>query len=346
MRFRVLSAFLFLLFTTAWAALAHATSRRVLVVSGGASFEDALRVALSPWAVSVRRIEATSIAASMPSAVEAAEVLAHDYEAVGVVWIASDAAGHALWAYDAETRQVVTRAISNAPPFDAPTAAAAALTVKTLLRSSMVAPQEERIGAPASQPGPPPTPNPISPTMQPVAPNSVQNTPVHLAFELGAGPRFLHDGTDLRLIGAVAVSFAQTPVSLVLETRAGPGLGVTHPRFTGRFSDVMVPLWVRYRAPLGSRVALLPALGMGLDVSWLGGVAQGDAEGVSRVRADGLLNASVAVEVMALPQLRVSLEAMASYRMRYQRYLVDSEPVFTLRPLEASLSLRFSGGKP
>jgi hypothetical protein len=327
-----------------WSQVAFAEPKRVLLISGGNSFEDALRVALSPWNLSVKRVEASAPTPSMPSAVEAAQVLAMQYQALGVVWISTDATGHALWAYDADTHQVVTRSVPRPPPFDPPSAAAAALTVKSLFRASTVAPIEERLGAEAVRETPQFSPPPRAEEQRvPEAPTPIVKPAPSLALELGVGPRFLGAGTDFRI--AAGAALRMTPnVTLLLETRAGPGLGVEHPLFSGRFVDVTVPLWARYSFPLSERFALSPQVGPALDVSWLSGLARGAQEGVSKVRADGLFNIGLLFEVAATRSLRFALEGLLSYRLRYQRYLVNGQPIFALQPLEPSLALRVSGG--
>jgi hypothetical protein len=329
-----------------WSHVAFAEPKRVLLISGGSSFEDALRIALSPWNLAVKRVEASAPTPSMPSAVEAAQVLAMQYQALGVVWISSDATGHALWVYDADTQQVVTRSVPRPPPFDPPSAAAAALTVKSLFRASTVAPIEERLGAEAVRETPqfsPPAPRPSEQTVPEAASIQSAKPMPSLALELGVGPRFLDAGTDLRIAAGAALR-ATARATLLLETRAGPGLGIEHPLFSGRFVDVTIPLWVRYSFPLSERFSLSPQVGPALDVSWLSGLARGAQQGVSKVRADGLFNVGLLVEVAATQSLRFALEGLISYRLRYQRYLVNDQPIFALQPFEPSLALRVSGG--
>jgi hypothetical protein len=293
----------------------------------------------------------------MPSAVEAAQVLASQYQALGIVWISSDATGSALWAYDAETQQVVTRSIGKPPPFEPAAAAAAALTVKSLFRASTVAPVEERLGAEVIRETPrfdtPTATQAVAlpanassssasarPTLEHQAP---ADRPPWFALELGAGVRFLNAGVDTRIAAGAALRLTAR-TSLLVETRVGPGLGVEQPLFSGRFVDITVPLWARYSVPLSPSLALAPQAGMAVDVSWLSGLARGVQDSVSKVRADGLVNLGVLFEFMATASLRFALEGMMSYRLRYQRYLVNGESVFALAPFEVSSGLRVSGG--
>jgi hypothetical protein len=248
--FVVRSAFRVLLLLLGIVSTANAADRKVLVVSSGKVFEEAMRVSLSAWSLSIQRLEGATPPGTMPRAAEQARALAQEHQAVGVVWITTEVGGHALWAYDADTQQVVTRTIASAPPYDAPTAAAAALTVKTLLRSSTVAPPEERIGAEVAQEMPKFRPPPAE-----ALPEQVREPTERLiAGEIGLGARFLSEGTDLRFAGGIALrpllgTESARRLAFVLEGRSGPGLSIDTSRFVGHFSDVTVPLWVRYAIP-------------------------------------------------------------------------------------------------
>jgi hypothetical protein len=122
-------------------------AQRVVLVSPGAELESAARTALEPWAVEILVVSAASPGATAPRANETARALALAHRAGAVVWVSQHEQGHAVWVYDLETDQVVSRPLAGSPPFDGPAAAAAALSVKTLLRHSATAPEAERYGA-------------------------------------------------------------------------------------------------------------------------------------------------------------------------------------------------------
>src|SRR5205823_1369678 len=64
-------------------------------------------------------------------------------KATAVVWTTPD--GY-VWIFDVESGQAMARRVEASSPLDASAAAAVALSVKTLLRSTAVAPPAERIG--------------------------------------------------------------------------------------------------------------------------------------------------------------------------------------------------------
>src|SRR5581483_9342746 len=62
-----------------------------------------------------------------------------------VAWVTTTPARQSLlWLYDAQTDQMTVRSLSVSPPFGEASAAAVALTLKTLLRSTAIAPEAER----------------------------------------------------------------------------------------------------------------------------------------------------------------------------------------------------------
>ena len=122
-------------------------ARRVVLVSPGAELEQAARAALEPWSVQLTVVAGPSPGATAPFANEAARAIAEANHAGAVVWVSQHDAGYALWVFDLASHRVTERALGTGPPFDEATAAAVALSVKTLLRHSAVAPEAERFGA-------------------------------------------------------------------------------------------------------------------------------------------------------------------------------------------------------
>ena len=130
---------------------AAAAAHRVAAVDPDPQVARALDVALSPWDVTLVEVHLESPGASMPIALDRARSIAQDSRADVVVWVSSTDDGFAVWIYDAASDHASARKIDQAPPFDGPTAAGVALSVKTLLRGTVVAPPPERFGA--STPG-------------------------------------------------------------------------------------------------------------------------------------------------------------------------------------------------
>jgi hypothetical protein len=127
--------------------LARAAHRKVALVNANDVLERQVRIALSPWDLDVERLEWAAFSAGMPSAAREARRVAEARKVDAVVWISdaprtadSPASEHALWIYDAAEDQIVSRPLPQGVPQDAASAASVALTLKTLMRSSTVAP--------------------------------------------------------------------------------------------------------------------------------------------------------------------------------------------------------------
>ncbi len=346
----VASAFLVAAFVS---SSASADERPVIVVvGGGAAFRDAVALALSPWHVDVRRGDGAAPRSTMPRAADEARDIAVRYHAVGVAWLAApDGSAPALFVYDAKTEQVVSRAYATGLPLDEPSAAAAALSVKTLFRSSTVAPLEERIGAEIVREAPDkrrlvPTEAPAPPAPRPAAPTAPTAGGPRLRLEVGGAIRSpAVSEADAQVGVGVAYHLGRDrAVGMALELRAGPGLAISTDRFVGRYTEVSGALWFRYRKRIGSYFALTPAVGTALRGSWLSGLVVGTTAERAESRADVAMALGLAAEWVASDNWLVGLEASVAYRARYQRYLVDAVPVLTLRAIEPTLALRISTG--
>jgi hypothetical protein len=283
----------------------------------------------------------------MPGAADEARALAQEYRASGVVWIATEPGGASLWIYDASTDQVVTRRVDATPPFDAPTAAAAALSVKTLLRSSTVAPPAERLGAapapPPASPAPPRAPSDEARPVESGAPPRASEAALRAELE-GAG-RALADKVDLRVaIGASAWLGARRNMGVALVGSFGPGLSIDAPRFAGRFAEVALSPSARLRLPLGRGLILEPRVGTSLHATSIDGVAVRTTRAAATSRLDGSLDAALALDLAATRTIGVALDLGVSAMLRYQRYLVDTEAIFELRPFQAFAGLRLTTG--
>ncbi len=126
---------------------AQTTERRIALVDRGEELADAVRIALEPWSVTFVIVTDQSPGPTAPMANQLARELALHHGAGAAVWISQHERGYALWIYDVASNHAVSRRLTTPPPFDAPAAAAVALSVKTLLRHSASAPEGERYGA-------------------------------------------------------------------------------------------------------------------------------------------------------------------------------------------------------
>jgi hypothetical protein len=369
---RVLAVALFLsalstsLAATTARAGAPADAHSVLLIGGGPQFRDAMKVALSPWQLRVTPLDSPAPRPVMPRAADEARALAAQFGATGLVWVAMEQNEPSLWVYDASTDQVVTRKIATTPPFDAPTAAAAALTVKTLLRASTVAPAEERLGAGA---------NADAGANVNAGAGAGANADANASSDAGAdsqnarnerdtrddeptgGPgraavvraelelqgRALASAVDTRVGAGVSVWLgSQRRLGLAIAGSFGPGLSVSEARFAGRFSEVGAAPSIRLRLPLTRRLVLEPRIGSSLHATTIDGVAVLAARSASTSRLDGSIDAALALDVLLTPQLGVAIDAGASAMLRYQRYIVESDSIFELRPVQGFLGLRLT----
>ncbi len=327
----------------------------MLVIGGGPAFRDAVSVVLTPWKLSVLPADLPAPRGVMPRAADEARVLGQRFNAVGVVWVSSEDREYALFIYDAKTEQVTSRALERGPPFDAPTAASHALSVKSLLRASTVAPPEERLGAIASPP-PAASSGPVDHGHEITSPESTQpvdrpqanaapfEAPL-LRAELGGSARLLTDSPDARVAAGVSLwPDARRRFGIGVEAQFGPGLSITQDRFAGRFSEIGFATSARYRIPLSRRVDLVPRAGLGLHATSIQGVVVQSAEAADESRFDGSVDLGATLDLAVARSMRVGLDLSASYMLRYQRYLVQNASVLELRPLSGALGLRLSTG--
>lgn len=106
----------------------------------GAELNCALTAALAPWGLQIKQSDESSPGPSMPSTSVSARRISQALNARIVVWLARDSEGFALWVYDARDDHAVARPVPP-PPYDGPTAAALALSVKTAVRMVGVGPE-------------------------------------------------------------------------------------------------------------------------------------------------------------------------------------------------------------
>ena len=137
-------------------ALSSATSvaaesqRRIAVLKPDSELLRAISLSLSVWDVETIPSDAPPPQSSQPEAVEGASSIARQLRVEAVVWMSSTDGGSLVWVFDARAGDVTTRMLADKPPFDSAAAAAVALSVKTVLRASVVAPPAERFGARAA----------------------------------------------------------------------------------------------------------------------------------------------------------------------------------------------------
>jgi hypothetical protein len=299
---------------------ALAAARRVAVLEPDLELQRALDLALSPWGVETIRGDAPA-ASSAPEAIPIASGLARKLHVEAVVWISHTEQGSLLWVFDADTDEVSSRMLASAPPFDGAAAAAVALSVKTILRASTLAPPQERFGA---QPAAP-------------APSVVGHADSGYAFSAEVGVALA-----LRARGELEPRLELAPVvwlgryfGLSVEASAGPGLSVEEAGYRGRYNELALGGEARLRFLRASSVSAAVSLGGAVHFATLRGAALGSPAQTVR-RLDTALEAEAQGTLALGGGVYLGAAVGAAYFPAYRRYLVRGVPILTRGPLGVS----------
>lgn len=288
------------------ATAARAQHRRVAVLGVDRELARALDLALAPWGVETVP-SATDLSSSPTDALQLASALARRMDAEAVVWVSTSERGSLLWVFDAHAGEVTTRILVEVPPFDGATAAAVALSVKTILRASVIAPPAERFGAP-----PPPAPE--------VEPSA--------AFEAGLAVTLLaRDRLEPRLELA-PVLWPADRLGLALEVSLGPGLDVDAAGYRGRYDAVVAGGEARLEVLRGSRLSASVSLGGAAHFTTLRGAYE-DAPAERVRRLNGSLDVETLLSFRVASALYVGASGGVSLFPARRRYLVRGSPVFS-----------------
>lgn len=341
---RYVRSFLVLGLIVLWPRYVSAQSGRVVLIGIDETLAAAVGVALEPWGSELVRRSGVA-PASMPGASEVGRAIASEETALAVVWISLTEDGAALWVYDADADRTLARGLLSPPPYDDATAAAIALTLKTLLRHSTVAPLAERavVPEPAPPPHPPPPPPPPPPRPPPPEPHGRL-----VRLELAVGALGLATDVVDAVEPRIALALGFFPAELdgvlgvALRVRTGPGIGFEADATRGRFTDTWIAAEIRLRGHV-DRVSLGGGLAGGTVLSTLDASLAPDVA-ASRVAAAALgvldLEAGVRVDASLAFHLRggVGLVGPAD------RFVVREQPVLVVSPISAfgELALEYS----
>jgi hypothetical protein len=327
---------------------------RVALIGADAELAHALEVALTPWGVTLIP-EAIDLGAAPPT-LEGARALALTEHTDAVVWLAPKALGPPLACmYDAGSDRLLRRALGVSGPFDDTTAAAAALTIKAMLRSSVVAPPEERgapspadseIGPPpaATSPGGSPAPSSTGPTGSApplrslLTPSAPRARP--LEIEAGAGIGLLTTGSaEARVaLGAAWFPSAWGAFGIGANASLGGGASVRSDGVDARLVERSVGLALRRRLTLGASFALEAMLGAALDWTAMAGTA-GPARGAFAIeRVDPSLDAALRW-MWHIGVLDLGASADLAYLLRSQRYSAEGVVVARLASWQPGATL-------
>jgi hypothetical protein len=295
--------------------------RRIAVLRPDDELFRAITLSLSPWGVETRKSDAPLPAPSQPEAVQVASRLARELGVEAVVWVTSSERGSLLWVFDARAGDVTTRLLDETPPFDSASAASVALSVKTVLRSSVVAPPAERFGA--------------EPARAPAA--------RVFSLELGAGLNWLDERKrEPRIeLGATAWIAARGRLGVNVEVSSGPGVDIDEPSFSGRYREFVAGGKARFRMLHDPGLSAALGLGGALHFTRLDGtlVESSLARNVNRTNVSLDLDASLSVMLGRHAYLGGSIGV--AYFPTYRRYLVEGTPVFSPWRLVPSLGAHF-----
>ena len=304
-------------------AVTRADPRRIAVLKPDEELLRAVSLSLEPWGIATVSSDAPLPRASQPEAVQAASGLARALDVEALVWVTRLQRGSLLWVFDVRTGDVVTRLLTQSPPFDSAAAAAVALTVKTVLRASAVAPPEERFGAQATLP-PPDLPPPDR----------------MAALELGGGGYWVQSGQldfRVRLAGVLWVD-ARRRFGLSLEAASGPGFQVDDPDYDGRYRELVVGGKARIRLVDLPVFSTILALGGAAHWSRLDGTLSGGLGDSDVKRVNASVDAEALVNFHVSQRLYLGVGIGAAYFATYRRYLVRGKPVLAPWPLSPSLA--------
>lgn len=314
-------------------AAAHAERRRVALVNATPALESSARIALSPWELDVIPVVAPSPGDSLPGALSHARDLALAEGVDAVVWISEGGQKYVLWLYDLRTQQIVSRELVDPAPTDMPGAAAMALTLKTLFRSSTVTGEAIEERRPPAPPPPPPVAERPPGERAPVGGLRLEAS--------GAARASVSNATELRL--GLAVGYwprvLGRHLGVTLGVSAGPGVSMATSDFTGRFTDFAIGSTARARLVIVDHLTLQPSLGASMHVTVLDGAVAAPATPLHTTRIDPSLDTAITLAFELGPRLELGVRVGGSYLLRYQRYLVDDRVIVSLPPFAIDVGL-------
>jgi hypothetical protein len=307
------------------ARAAEAASHRVAAVHPDPELVHALEVALLPWDVAVVSTDMEGPGATMPMAIDRARAIARSAGADVIVWVSEADDRYALWIYDVESDHASARSLVASPPFEATTAAAVALAVKALLRTTVVAPPPERFGA-------------------------VMREPEWLVgVDLGAVMRF-GGSSNVEGRASLGTSFwprRAAPWGIVFQVDAGTGVSTSNPVFSGTFRDSALRVGVGALVPFERVFEFESFVGGGAHLVTLDGLLKLDGAKVEKSRVDGAVESRIGLGIRFLDgRLRLEPWIGVTVLTRWQRFQVHQETAFDFEPIALQGALRLAVALP
>lgn len=297
----------------------------IVAIDTDAHFDHELELALTSWHVDVSTEPGPAPGRDIDDAIRTAHRIARKGSARAVVWMTHEE----LWVYDERTHQIAVRPLPSPPPFDEATAAAIALTVKTVLGGSPDAhPKTE-------------TPEVAAPLPQPKPASAKHSVRIH-TFGGARVPTNANDSIAARF--GAEITYFPAPIvpwlGLAISADAGPSVLVERePLFVGTFTDTATTVSLRVRIPIRRWFAIEAGAGPGIHFSAIEGTSPAtDVSGrVSRI--DASFEAMVGFE-LGWKSIRVAPLVSSTFLVHYQRYRVGPTEVLEVPPAQLLVGLR------
>jgi hypothetical protein len=315
---------------------------RLALIDPPERLAEALRAGMAAWGVSVVVVvDARQDHEPARGAVllddDGARAIAAELRAGAVVWVSGGEAPE-LWVLDLARPQATHRPLGAPPPFDDATAAAAALSLKTLLRNGGLDPETRatvrETGGDVVVEAPP-----LRPT------RAAQVWP---RVQLAARTDYHYLGiAEVRVGGEVAVDTGvrvrgDHPLQIVVAISAGPGVAIDSPMLVGHFHALGIRAAARVADRRGVVIAALSA-GALLEHTRIDGLlANGDAAEAVRDDPGLFLEGSLAVAVR--DRLHLGLDLGLAAMLTNHRYTVENRPVIKSRAALGWVGMRIAIG--
>ena len=313
---------------------ARAERARVVLTAVPEGLEQATRTALAPWSLRVIS-DATPLPSEQDLAMQRARALAAQHRAGAVVWLASAPDGHTLWLYDVRHERLISRSLALGPPLDEPGAASVALSIKTLLRHSMVAPEDQRL-PPASDPLPG-DPSSTSAAPDRTRPASAPSAPAPLASPYSIEYRVQARSTRADLQSAIepryGVGLAWWPRALdhrygvAVHFEVGPETQIRTDELRGALLDMAISLALRRRMQVRGRIYAVAEGGSSLHFTRLDGPLLASMGRIHEYKTKPSLDIGLRLGLPLSKPDSIALAIRAFTSLRWQEHVVDGRSV-------------------
>ena len=336
---------------------ARCQEHKVVVIEADPRVLTAIDVALSAWSLSVGPAPGPLPEQNLDAASGRARAIAAEHGAGAVVWVAKartpDETG-SLWVYDAQTGQLVVRPLTVAAPLNDAGAAAIALSVKTILRSSTLAEAETSTLAPVSPAPRMALPLPVAQHPIPAAP-AARATPSVWRLDAIVGARF-PTGAKNTAEPRAALGISAWPKAfgshfgLGALVQAGPGVPVEQQgapvQYQGLFSQGSFEACAHVRADAGPRVAFEAQAGPALVVSSLDLEFFGPTPASSKhkIRFDPTVNVGAIIDFALGPRIGFGVLFETTTFLYRQKYTIDTAVLLDEPPVNFLWGARLSVG--